>query len=80
MNTSPLYSKFPDGSAAREYDIFELMPDGSPIWRASAFGMESTERKLLELSRETANRVFAVNLADPTKNINYTVESRERAN
>jgi hypothetical protein len=57
-------SKFPDGSTTCDYDIFEELPDGSAIWRACVFGMNNVELKLLEMARETNNKVFAVNLQD----------------
>jgi hypothetical protein len=80
MNTSPQHSKFPEDSTDREYDIFEVLPDGSPIWRTSAFGMESAEQKLLELSRRTGNRFFAANLADLSEVVTFSPESSRRVN
>jgi len=59
-------SKFPDGSMTRDYDIFEELPDGTPIWRTCVVGMKNAELKLWEMARETNNRVFALNLQDPT--------------
>jgi hypothetical protein len=59
-------SKFPDGSTTCDYDIFEELPDGTPIWRTCVLGMEKAELRLLEMARETSNKVFALNLRDPT--------------
>jgi len=59
-------SKFPDGSTTCDYDIFEELPDGTPIWRTCVVGMKNAELKLWEMARETNNKVFALNLQDPT--------------
>jgi len=60
-------SKFPDGSTNRDYDIFEELPDGTPIWRTCVVGMKKAELKLWEMARETNNKVFALNLQDRTQ-------------
>jgi hypothetical protein len=56
--------KFPEGSANRDYDVFEEYPDGSTVWRACVFGMENAELKLRELTKETGNKLFALHLQD----------------
>jgi hypothetical protein len=43
----------------RPYDIFEVMPDGSPIKRAAVTGLEFAKLSLEELSRRTSNECFA---------------------
>jgi len=58
------HHKFPEGSANRDYDVFEEFPDGSTIWRACVFGMENVELKLQKLARESDNRFFALRLQD----------------
>jgi len=65
MLESRMHEKFPEDSANRDYDVFEELPDGSTIWRASVFGMESAELKLRELTKETGNKLFALHLQDP---------------
>jgi hypothetical protein len=60
-------SKFPDGSTIRDYDIFEELPDGTPIWRTCVVGMKNAESKLWEMARETNNKVYALNLQDRTQ-------------
>ena len=64
MSNFPTHHKFPEDSTNRDYDIFEELPDGSTVWRASVFGMENVELRFRELAKETANRIFAVNLLD----------------
>jgi hypothetical protein len=58
--------KFPQGSANRDYDVFEELPDGSTVWRACVFGIGSVELKFRELAKETGNELFALNLQDRT--------------
>lgn len=43
----------------RAYDIFEVMPDGSPLKRAAATGLEFAKLSLEELSGRTTNECFA---------------------
>ena len=51
----------------REYEIFEQLPDGSPVWRGHASGLPSVRMKLQELARTTPNECFAMYL--PTKEV-----------
>jgi len=51
----------------REYDLFELFPDGTPTWRGHASGLQSVRLKLQEISKTTTNECFALYL--PTKEI-----------
>ncbi|MGA7840180.1 MAG: hypothetical protein WCA34_04640 [Candidatus Acidiferrales bacterium] len=41
----------------RDYDLFEVLPDGALIWREMVHGHEAAIQKLLELSKQTANEV-----------------------
>jgi hypothetical protein len=66
MSSNDAHKKFPEGSANRDYDVFEEYPDGSTVWRASVFGMENVELKLRELTKETGNKLFALYLQDPS--------------
>ena len=50
----------------REYDLFEIYPDGSPIWRDVVSGREKAILKLRELSTETANEVRVMHLSTNT--------------
>ena len=69
MTDFPTHHKFPEGSANCDYDVFEELPDGSAIWRACVFGMESVELKLRELARESGNRFFALSLQDRPQSV-----------
>jgi len=51
----------------REYDLFELHPDGSLTWRGVVSGHEAAIRKLGELAAETKNEVRVMHV--PTKSI-----------
>ena len=51
----------------REYDLFEQLPDGSPMWRCHAVGLPEARRKLEELGKSTVNECFAMHL--PTREI-----------
>jgi|HubBroStandDraft_6_1064221.scaffolds.fasta_scaffold1145072_1 hypothetical protein len=49
----------------RDYDIFEVLPDGQPIWRAAVAGHENALRVLKQLAAKTTNEVRMMHL--PTK-------------
>jgi hypothetical protein len=49
----------------RDYDIFEILPDGQPIWRAAVGGHENALRMLKQLAAKTTNEVRITHL--PTK-------------
>jgi hypothetical protein len=51
----------------REYELFEQLPDGSPMWRGQASGLHGVRLKLQEIARTTTNECFAMYL--PTKEI-----------
>ena len=44
----------------REYDIFEIFPDGSAEWHACVAGLDRACAKLQELSGGSANEFFAI--------------------
>jgi hypothetical protein len=44
----------------RDYDLFELLADGSPIWRDRAKGLAEVRRKIKELSHVTGNECYAI--------------------
>ena len=50
----------------RNYDIFEVMPDGSPIWREAVTGHENAIQRLKELSAKTANEIRVIYLPTQT--------------
>ena len=49
----------------RDYDIFEVLPEGRPIWRAAVAGHENALRMLKQLAVKTTNEVRMMHL--PTK-------------
>ncbi len=72
----PTLYKFPEGSADRNYFVFEKLPDGSAVCRGCVLGMESVELKLQKLARELNNNFFALNLGPILANYPF-IESRE---
>lgn len=48
----------------RNFDIFEIFPDGSITWRASAVGQFEAKRKLQELAEHSENEFLAVDILD----------------
>ena len=79
MPDCPTHQKFPEGSANRDYDVFEEFPNGSSVWRACVFGMGNVELKLRELAKETSNRIFAVNLQGRSEPVRCISEWSERS-
>jgi hypothetical protein len=51
----------------REYDIFEVFPNGDLLWRVCVTGLENTRLKLTELGKQSSNPFFATHT--PTKEI-----------
>jgi hypothetical protein len=50
----------------RNYDLFEILPDGSPIWRCTVAGHETAVQRLRELARQTDNEVRIMHLSSNT--------------
>jgi hypothetical protein len=50
----------------REYDLFEIFPDGSALWRNTIRGHEEAIKQLHEFSRKTTNEVRLVHLPTQT--------------
>jgi len=46
----------------RFYDVFEKIPDGSPLWRACVSGRFEAERKMHELAEHSGNEFFLMNV------------------
>ena len=78
MPDCPTHNRFPEDSTIRNYDVFEELPDGSTIWRACVFGKGSAELTLRELAKETANKLFALNLHDPTLPVIHPLKAAEK--
>lgn len=51
----------------RDYDLFEINPDGSLTWRGAVHGHEAAVNKLRELAAETKNEVRVMHV--PTKSV-----------
>jgi hypothetical protein len=51
----------------REYDIFEVYPNGDLLWRVCVTGLENARLKLAELGKQSGNPFFATHT--PTKEI-----------
>ncbi|MGA8143213.1 MAG: hypothetical protein WB987_04910 [Candidatus Acidiferrales bacterium] len=50
----------------RNYDLFEIFPDGSPIWKCAVAGHENAVLKLRELASQTVNEVRIMHLPSNT--------------
>ena len=50
----------------RDYDLFEVLPDGSLIWKETVHGHENSIRRLLELSKRTSNEVRVMHILTNT--------------
>jgi hypothetical protein len=55
----------------RNYDLFEMLPDGSPLWKGSVSGYDNAIRMLHELATRTANEVHLMYV--PTSTIVATL-------
>ena len=59
----------------RDYDLFEMLPDGSPIWKELILGHEEAIRKLKELAKQTTNEVRLMHV--PTNTIIASMNAPE---
>jgi hypothetical protein len=50
----------------RTYDIFEIDPDGYPIWKTAVIGQEAAIRKLHDISEQTPNELRMMHVATQT--------------
>jgi hypothetical protein len=50
----------------RDYDLFEVLPDGSVIWKEAVAGHENAIRQLVELSKQTSNEVRVMHVLSNT--------------
>jgi hypothetical protein len=44
------------------YEIFERFPDDSSLWRESALGAGAAQRKLMDMSKKSLNKFYAIDL------------------
>ena len=50
----------------RDYDLFEVLPDGAVIWKETVSGHENAIQKLRELAKQTANEVRVMHILSNT--------------
>jgi len=50
----------------RNYDLFEILPDGSPMWKCAVAGHENAVQQLRELARHTSNELRIMHLSTNT--------------
>ena len=64
----------------REYDAFEVLPDGTLMWRATVIGHEDTVNKLKEVAKGNMNefRLMHVQTKTVIATINAKVDLRPR--
>jgi hypothetical protein len=55
----------------RGYDLFEIFPDASTVWKGAVVGHEDAIRKLQELAAGTTNEMRLMHV--PTKTIIATM-------
>jgi hypothetical protein len=46
----------------RKFDLFERFPDGSSLWRACAVGLDGARYHMTELSKNSKNRFYAMDI------------------
>ena len=51
-----------EGAMHRDFDIFEVLPDGSQLWRMCAHGPDNALDILKRLGSQTANECYAMNI------------------
>jgi hypothetical protein len=55
-----------ESTVDRSYDLFEILPDGSPLWKCAVAGHENAVQQLRELAKHTDNEVRIMHLATNT--------------
>jgi hypothetical protein len=50
----------------RQYDIFEILPDGSPLWKATIAGHAKAISTLQQLAVQTENEVRVMHIGTNT--------------
>jgi|GEM_PF-3223160 len=46
----------------RTYDIFEVLPDKSLLWKACVLGAQNVADVMADIGKRTANECFAMNI------------------
>lgn len=57
----------------RSYDLFEMFPDGTALWKGAVVGHEDAIRKLQELAARTTNEMRLMHV--PTKTLIATLNA-----
>jgi hypothetical protein len=63
----------------RDYDLFEVLPDGAVIWKETVPGHENAIRKLRELSKQTSNEVRVMHVLTKTLIASMNAPKAQRA-
>jgi hypothetical protein len=63
-----------EGNMNREYDAFEVLPDGSLIWRATVRGHEDAVKKLQEVAKDSPNEFRLMHV--PTKTVIAAIRAK----
>jgi hypothetical protein len=58
----------------REYDAFEVLPDGTLLWKATIVGHEDAIKKLQEVAKNSPNEFRLMHI--PTKTVVATINAR----
>ena len=66
LSWHPSHTCLERGRMERDYDLFEVLPDGAVIWQETVSGHENAIRKLVELSKRTANEVRVMHVLSNT--------------
>ncbi len=59
---------------SREYDAFEVLPDGTLVWRATVVGHEGAVKKLKEVAKDNPNEFRLIHV--PTKTVLATINAK----
>jgi hypothetical protein len=59
---------------SREYDAFEVLPDGTLVWRATVVGHEDAVKKLKEVAKDNPNEFRLIHV--PTKTVLATINAK----
>jgi hypothetical protein len=59
----------------RTYDLFEILADGSPVWRVTVEGHSNAIAKLDEIASQTQNEVRVMHL--PTNSVVAVMNNRK---
>lgn len=46
----------------RDYDLFEVLPDGAAIWKETVHGHQNAILRLIEFSKQTSNEVRLIHV------------------